>query len=1138
MENKLFNPVEFRSLSEKFDLTDEKKELLTEYVGKLKNNYYSDAERKHYLDFYDIILKGILEYKRGKHIRFDEKEEEGRGFSEFVLKYGQENDDKKFMVVELKKQGTNLDKPQLNRSDKRSPVDQAFGYAIHSGDIEWILLSNFEEIRLYNYHEKMKYISFDAKKLLNIEEFRYFMLAFSKKSFIDLNLIDKLIESTSVIERKIENDFYNLYNDTRLMLVKELEEYNGFNRTESVNYAQLILNRYMFISFAEDTGLLPSQISTKSISKPIQNKDLRDNVIWNRLNDLFNDIKKGRKDDPYSEDIYAYNGGLFNEDLGEIKLKDIIKDMDSFKKENPYWNSDESDKDISHLISNYANELNPIFINLLKISAYDFSTELDVNILGHIFENSIGDLENLKEGIDDLRKRDGIFYTPQPITNYICKNTIIPYLSKSGKVNTVHELIKEYSWGSDIDLLDDKVRKIRIIDPACGSGAFLNRAVDILLDIHRAIYDFKAWGFTSTTEVRGPVGRRRKKKVKHLDLSGFTFEDIDKRREILINNIYGVDINSESVGITKLSLFLNMLKNGKIRKVLPDIDKNIRCGNTLVDCKDPDGFVWKKDYYNILDEGGFDIVIGNPPYIGEKGNKDKFREVKVTEWGKKFYKRKMDYFYFFYHKALDIVRENGFVSFITTNYFVTADGAINLRKDFHHRAIFKKIINFNELKIFEDAKGQHNLIAVLNKGFDEDSSVETCITKRKGFANSKILNDIESGRDSKTKYYELIQKDIYEGEELYIRLEGTGNNDDDTIFSILNKIKSQGVPLSENFNANQGILTGAHKVTMNHIKKGLIPAEYKNNGIYVLSEEELAPLKLPNKEKDIIKPWFKNSDIQHYFAPTEPHQFLIYATRDLNIEDYPHVFKHLKKFKDIINNRSRDRGEMQAALKLGKWWVIFAAREKQIFENEKVVCSYRSPKNNFAYNCTDWYAGSDVFFITKKNEEIDLKYILSLLSSKLYYHWFYYKGKKKGETLEFSEKILKNTPIKPIPHSKQVIFIKNVNEIMAYSERMYKEIGAFKGYLLDQYFVDKLPTNVENYYKLEFKELLDELRGKIRVSDPDVYTDLKEYFYRSVELIEELQNEIDALNTDIDQMVYELYDLTPEEIEIIKQPII
>ena len=259
---------------------------------------------------------------------------------------------------------------------------------------------------------------------------------------------------------------------------------------------------------------------------------------------------------------------------------------------------------------------------MLIISNFDFSDKnegyntdkLDIDILGHIFENSIGDIEELKKDSKGRRKKDGIFYTPDYITDYICRNTIIPYLSKSGDINDVDDLIKEYSWGSDMNQLDQKMKNIKILDPACGSGAFLNKATDILLEIHEAIYNFRTGSKKSTSMKVGKGNRRRTERVQHLDLGAYVFDAMSKRREILLDNIFGVDLNSESVEITKLSLFLKVCEKGV---PLPKLKNNIKCGNSLIE--DPDftdkPFNWGEKFENVLNNGGFDIIIGNPPYF-------------------------------------------------------------------------------------------------------------------------------------------------------------------------------------------------------------------------------------------------------------------------------------------------------------------------------------------------------------------------------------------------------------------------------------------------------------------------------------------------------------------------------------------
>lgn len=174
----------------------------------------------------------------------------------------------------------------------------------------------------------------------------------------------------------------------------------------------------------------------------------------------------------------------------------------------------------------------------------------------------------------------------------------------------------------------------------------------------------------------------------------------------------------------------------------------------------------------------------------------------------------------------------------------------------------------------------------------------------------------------------------------------------------------------------------------------------------------------------------KNSDIKKYSCNINPRNYLIYATRNLNIEDYPKIQNHLVTFEKAIKARSEERGEMQAALKLGKWWVIFAARNEDIFNRAKLVCPQRSYDNCFAYNDVEWFASADVYFITQKDSNIDLKYVLSNLNSKLFYFWLSKRGKTKGKMLELLYTPLIEIPIKIITPEEQKPFIALVNKIL------------------------------------------------------------------------------------------------------------
>lgn len=234
MKNDLFNQSLLKKYSSELKLYPSKYDLIKNHLRKLEEGHFK-SETKNYLYFYDIILHQLLGYDREENILFDEKEEDGKGKSEFFLRSPED-----FMVVELKDQNTDLDKPQSRKNDKRTPVDQAFDYAQHTGDIEWIMVSNFDEFRLYNWHQKGKCISFKSEELLDKRMYAYFMTCFSLKAYIKEKYPARLLEKTLVVERELEKEFYKLYNETRLMLMRELEEFNNFVRDGVIHYALLI----------------------------------------------------------------------------------------------------------------------------------------------------------------------------------------------------------------------------------------------------------------------------------------------------------------------------------------------------------------------------------------------------------------------------------------------------------------------------------------------------------------------------------------------------------------------------------------------------------------------------------------------------------------------------------------------------------------------------------------------------------------------------------------------------------------------------------------------------------------------------------------------------------------------------------
>lgn len=461
-------------------------------------------------------------------------------------------------------------------------------------------------------------------------------------------------------------------------------------------------------------------------------------------------------------------------------------------------------------------------------------------------------------------------------------------------------------------------------------------------------------------------------------------------------------------------------------------------------------FLWKLHFADVFEQkGGFDIVIGNPPYVGEKGNKEIFRPISKGNL-KEFYQGKMDLFYFFFHIALDYLNEGGVMAYITTNYYITATGAVELRKDIHNRSSILKLLNFGELKIFESALGQHNMITMLIKG-KNDIKANTLITHKKGYLGADIINSIINGTDPDTDYYEMSQDELYGGNNIKLTSGGLDN--------ILNKIKENSLVLGDIYKVNQGIVTGADKVSQSHLNKYQWDSK-KGDGIFVLNKKESENI----LEKDFLKSWYKNSNATKWLTQNESNENILYINDIKNESKIKSIINHLQKFKDNLEQRR----EVHKGTR--NWYDLWRARSQEIFEGEKIVAPQRSKTNTFGYNNIPWYASADVYFITSPKEGYNLKFLLGVLNSNIIYLWLYNRGKRKGEMLELYQEPLSHIPIPKITP-------KNKKEL----EQIEK--------IVDQILFAKKENNDSDTKNLE---------------------------------------------KEIDQLVYGLYGLTPEEIGIIE----
>jgi len=449
----------------------------------------------------------------------------------------------------------------------------------------------------------------------------------------------------------------------------------------------------------------------------------------------------------------------------------------------------------------------------------------------------------------------------------------------------------------------------------------------------------------------------------------------------------------------------------------------------------------KKDVYEkIVNHKDFDYVCANPPYIGEKGHKELFRDtLKHYPYWENFYQGKMDYLYFFIELGLSKLREGGKLGFITTSYWPTADGASKLRKYILDSALIKEIIDFGETKIFEGAPGQHNVVFVLEKcsSYKNNGAYNEEITEniaKKKINRIKIVKvkenyETKSVREGLLKIVAHVEKHIareeYSDEYIDVFLSpakqgGLGEGAWNLMLpgrarTIIEKIKQEGAPLADMCEVNQGIVSGADKVTNSNIRLLSQDSISKNNikpsdGIFVLSSKELASLRLPKEETTLIRPFYKNSDIDSYYIHETPEeqQFIIYTTKVTKIDQYPQIKAHLEKFRPILENKRE--------FKEGKlpWFSLHWARDRITFESEKIVTPNRAPRNTFGYNKSSLYAMSDVFFITNRKQKESLCYITGLINSSLLDYYFMKSRKAKGKVREYVGTPLSEIPIRRI----------------------------------------------------------------------------------------------------------------------------
>ena len=964
-------------------------------------------------------------------------------------------DDKVIGVIELKDHKT---------QDLSKIENQAFGYKNQHQGTKLVIISNFEKLRLYIENT----IDFREWNLftLNEDDFRelYLCLAWEQ---VKKGCAIKLKEESVSSEDKITNALYKDYSQFKRVLFADILERNQY--TEDNQWAanekdwqlllfkktQKLLDRLLFIFFAEDCGLLQPNSMIKIINLWETLRDADAYVpLYNRIRQYFGYLHEGHQGKPF--DVYAYNGGLFKPDevLDNITISDDL-----------------------------------LLTHTRKLSEYDFESDVDVNILGHIFENSLSEIEEVTQQITQgttpqtsKRKQDGVFYTPQYITKYIVENTV-------GRLCTEKKVelhIDEAEYFADhrrqmqtkkrlLDQLHqyrDWLLQITILDPACGSGAFLNAALQFLMAEHRLIDEMEA-------KVAG---------------SSLVFQDVEN--SILENNLFGVDINEESVEIAQLALWL---RTAKPHRKLNTLSENIKCGNSLI--SDPaiageKAFNWQEQFPKVFEKGGFDVVIGNPPYVRVQQ-----LDYETIDFLKSIYKtalKRIDMSLCFIEKSKELIKSNGIVSFITSNQFLTTEYGQAMRKFLLEDYFLTKCVDFGDLKIFEDAMTYVSIFSFTNipqKSFD--------------YCRVKEIKDAENGQYD--NFHKIVLSDL---------TEDNWNLQNYSMSKIFQRVFENDKTIEDLGNAWYGIVTGA-------------------DSVFIFDREDYEKTEI---EKDLFLPLLRAQSCGKYYCE-KAEKYVLYPykyedgetvllSQDEIENKYPNGWKYFLEHKEELESRKDSRSTFEGR---DDWYCLTRFGQKKIFNRDKIVTPGEVKGHKFCIDRSQaGYSGARVFGITIDKEDISLEYVLCNLNSSLIRSYLQSTASlKAGGYYSYSSNVLNKIPIKDISPDAQQPFIALADTMLSLNSQLQEKRSRFLRRLTENMDGVKITTALQTFDQMDFADFVAELKKqKIKLSLVQ-QDEWEEYFNQYAQVCKQLTEDIQTTDQEIDNRVFDLYGLTPDERQIV-----
>ena len=972
------------------------KRTIQELVDRFASNQ-SEYESKEYLesqlrtDFVDELFKAlgwdIVNKNKLSRLQREVLVEKGDTTGRPDYSFRVNGQDRFFVETKASSKGT----------DKPEDIFQAKSYGWNTTSVNIVVLTDFKSFKVFDttikpdLKQPLLGLIFELKfEKFGTTDFGQLWL-FSKEKVVSGSL-DQLSSKDPAAKRlriPVDTALIDQMTLWREDLAKDVYKHNPEKTAKELNdVVQRLLDRIVFIRLLEDRKIIDSRTLKEIVDTW---KEGRHRDIQTQLNLLFRELNND------------FNGEIFKDHPCEKIFYD------------------------SSVVAQIIDEL------YYPKSPYNFAV-IGVELLGTIYEKYLGKTIRLTEKRvkveekPEVRKAGGVYYTPKWVTNYIAEKTIDKLIEgKSPK----------------------QIESIHILDPACGSGSFLIEAVDHLFEYHLKYYE--------SYQREAKRGELFSNVVVSYDEDGNPIPrlSIYKKGEILKNNIFGVDLDPQAVEITMMSLYIKILEGERAlphnKELLPSLSKNIRCGNSVIgmdffdqktlteeaEREKINAFEWrskKTGFGGLVGEtGGFNAIIGNPPYYDVRTLDSVQQEYfKNSSRWKEVYTRQSNIFYYFIINSVNLLKDNGLLSFITSRYWLEATDANKLREFILENCQIISIVDFRDIQVFKGV-GIHTLIHVFKKGdFSNNDLIEVKIIDSDTL--SKTGKNIEM--ELKNGHIPLIYKNQNElSSDSWIFLK---ENQD----SLFKKVKERGEKLNRIFHVGTGIQTG-------------------RDSVFVVDEEIVNRYKL---EKAGLKKWIKNGQIQKYFL--EPSNlFVIDGRNDHDISKFKNILQYIEDNRSQLKTRYE---YIKGKCKLHEWSTV---REIKLLDiGKKIICPYKADTNRFFLLENEAYFSKDVYQLVKlPNVSEEYEYFLGLLNSKLLEFYFLNFAKKMGRIREFYAEQLLCLPLKRInPQSptevsvyeKIVALVKKINtlntqgnkkdetlnrEIRVYEERIDKLVYSLYG---------------------------------------------------------------------------------------------